>query len=192
MSEYFPKPETSGANVEVELDLPNYATKSDLENEAGADTSDIVKKLIQLIGKSNADELVPVPVESSKLSDVVKNDVIKNDVCNAKIINIEDEIPDINNLATNTALNAKINEFKNKIPILATTTAINAKTNEVKNKIPNITNIATPTALTAVENKTPDHSKYITTPEFNTLLGENCAARLASQIQQTKIILLVS
>ena len=46
MSEYFPKPETSRANVEVELDLPNYATKSDLENEAGADTSDFVKKLI--------------------------------------------------------------------------------------------------------------------------------------------------
>ena len=32
--------------MEVELDLPNYATKSDLENEAGVDTSDIVKKLI--------------------------------------------------------------------------------------------------------------------------------------------------
>ena len=32
--------------MEVELDLPNYATKSDLENEACADTSDIIKKLI--------------------------------------------------------------------------------------------------------------------------------------------------
>ena len=63
--------------------------------------------------------------------------------------------------------------------ILATTAALNAKTNEVKNKIPNIINIATPTALIAVENEIPGSSKYITTPEFNRFLAENCAARLA-------------
>ena len=63
--------------------------------------------------------------------------------------------------------------------ILATTAALNAKTNEVKNKIPNIINLATPTALTAVENKIPGSSKYITTPEFNRFLAENCAARSA-------------
>ena len=39
----------------------------------------------------------------------------------------------------------------------------------VKNKIPNITNLATTTALTAVENKIPDHSKYITTTKFDKL-----------------------
>ena len=50
---------------------------------------------------------------------------------------------------------------------LATTAAINAKINEVKNKIPNITNLASNTDLTAVENKIPDHSKYINNPEFN-------------------------
>ena len=40
----------------------------------------------------------------------------------------------------------------------------NAKTKDIANKIPDITNLATKTALTAVENKIPDHSKYITTP----------------------------
>ena len=64
-------------------------------------------------------KLVPVPVESSKLRDVVKNDVIIKDVINANI-NIEDKIPDITNLATNTTLNAKINKVKNKILILLT------------------------------------------------------------------------
>ena len=44
MSEYFPKPTSLGVNVEVQLDLSNYATKSDLEYETGVDTSDIVKK----------------------------------------------------------------------------------------------------------------------------------------------------
>ena len=56
--------------------------------------------------------LVTVPVHISKLSDVVKNDVVKKDVYNAKIENIEHKIPDINNLATNTSLNTKINEVK--------------------------------------------------------------------------------
>ena len=41
-----------------------------------------------------------------------KNDVVKKDVYNAKIQNIECEIPDITNLATKTTLNAKINEAK--------------------------------------------------------------------------------
>ena len=98
------------------------------------------------VDKLDVDKLVPVPVDLRKLSNVVKNDVFKKDVYNAKIKDIEDKIPDITNLATNTTLNTKINE--------------------VKNKIPNITNLATTTVLTAVENKIPDHSKYITAPEL--------------------------
>ena len=77
---------------------------------------------------------------------------------------IEDKIPDITNLATNTNLNAKIIEVKIKIPSitnLATTDALNAEINEVKNKILNLNNVAATTAFTAVEDKILDHSKYI-------------------------------
>ena len=81
------------------------------------------------------------------------------------IKNIEDKIPGITNLATNTTLNAKISEAKEEIPNidnLATTAAIKAKINEVKNKIPNITNFSTTTALTAVvENKIPNVSNLV-------------------------------
>ena len=45
--------------------------------------------------------------------------------------------------------------------------------------MPNITNLATATSLTAVENKRSDHSKYITTPEFNKSTAQNFAERLA-------------
>ena len=130
MSEYFPEPKSSGGRVKVELDLSNYATKADLKNATGVDTSKFVKQvdLVSLksnvdkldIGKlrnvsrnlsrkvkSNVDKIVPVPVDLSKLSDLVRNDVFKNDVYNVKIKNIEDKIPDITNLATNTTLNAK-------------------------------------------------------------------------------------
>ena len=51
--------------------------------------------------------LVPVPVDLNKLSDVVKNDTVEKDVYDAKIKDIEDKIPGIANLASNTTLNAK-------------------------------------------------------------------------------------
>ena len=89
-----------------------------------------------------ADELKPVPVDLSKLGDVIKMILLKKDVYNAKIKNIEDKIPDITNLATNTSLNAKINEVKNEvcnITNLVTNVSLNAKINEVKNEIPSIT-----------------------------------------------------
>ena len=73
-----------------------------------------------------------------------------------------------------------------KITNLATNTTLNAKINEVKNEIPSITNLATTTALTAFENKIPDHSKYITTPEFNKLTAENFTARLKQANLTTK------
>ena len=64
------------------------------------------------VDKLNVDKLVPVLVGLSKLSDVVKNDVVKKDASNAKIINVEEKILDITNLATKTTLNAKLNETK--------------------------------------------------------------------------------
>ena len=58
------------------------------------------------VDKLDVDKLIPVPVDLSKLSDVVKNYVVEKDVYNSKIKNIKDKIPDIANLATNTSLNA--------------------------------------------------------------------------------------
>ena len=43
MSEYFPESKSSGERVKVELDLSNYATKADLKNATGVDTSDFAK-----------------------------------------------------------------------------------------------------------------------------------------------------
>ena len=51
------------------------------------------------------DKLAPVSVDLTTLTDLIKNDVVKKHVYNAKIKNIEDKIPDIFNLATNSTLN---------------------------------------------------------------------------------------
>ena len=100
--------------------------------------------------------------------------------------NIEDEIPDITNLATNDSLNTKINEVRGEIPNitnLATTTAFSA----VGNKILNVRNLVKKdllyhnTKISQIENKIAtdhDHDRYITTQEFNKLTSENFTARL--------------
>ena len=61
------------------------------------------------VDKLAVDKIVPVPIDLSKLSDVVKNGVIKKDAYNAKIKNIEDNLPNITNLAYKTTLNPKAN-----------------------------------------------------------------------------------
>ena len=57
MSGYFPKPNSLGTNVKVELDLSNYATKSDLKNASGVDTSSFAKKTDLAKLKSDVDKL---------------------------------------------------------------------------------------------------------------------------------------
>ena len=54
---------------------------------------------------------------------------------------MENKTPDITNLATKTALNAKINQLKRKIP--------------------SATNLATSTALSTVETKISDFSNLV-------------------------------
>ena len=111
MSQYFPKPyEPFGGDINVKVDLSNYATKADIKNISHVDTSSFALKtnlatLKTEVDKLDIDKLVPVPVDLSKLSDFVKNDVVKKDVYNDKIKNIGDKIPDITNLATKTAPN---------------------------------------------------------------------------------------
>ena len=53
---YFLEPHTHSKNkIEVELDLSNYATKSELKNAAGNNTSDFAKKANLTSLKSDVD-----------------------------------------------------------------------------------------------------------------------------------------
>ena len=57
MREYFPKLKYLGANVKVELDLSNHATKAGLKNAAGVDISEFAKKTVLAHLESNVDKL---------------------------------------------------------------------------------------------------------------------------------------
>ena len=56
MGEYFPKPNSLGANVKVELYLSNCATKTDLKNATWVDTPSFAKKYDVANLKSDVDK----------------------------------------------------------------------------------------------------------------------------------------
>ena len=78
-TQYFPRPyETFGGDINVKVDLFNYATKARLKDATRIDTSNFTlrSKLASLkteVDKLDIDKLVPVPVDFSKLRDVVKD-----------------------------------------------------------------------------------------------------------------------
>ena len=81
MSEFFPRLKSLGASVKGELDLSNYATKADLKNAAGVDTSDFAKKTVlanlkSYLDKLDIDKLENIPSGLSNL----KNKLDKLDI----------------------------------------------------------------------------------------------------------------
>ena len=86
MSQYFRIPyEPFSGDINVKVNLSNYATKTDVKNISHVDTSSFALKsslagLKTGLDKLDIDKLVPVPVDLRKLSDAVKNDVVKKSV----------------------------------------------------------------------------------------------------------------
>ena len=74
MSQYFPKPyEPFGGDINVKVDLSNYATKTDFENAAEINTSKLPLKsnwanLKAEIDKIDVDKLKTVPVDAKQCS----------------------------------------------------------------------------------------------------------------------------
>ena len=79
MSQYFPKPYGSfRGDINVKIDLCNYATKKDIKNITHIDTSSFALKtsldnLKTEVHKLDIDKLAPVPADLSKLSNAVNN-----------------------------------------------------------------------------------------------------------------------
>ena len=80
MSKDFPKLKSLGENVKVELDLLNYATKSDLKNSSGVNTSSFAKKtdlanLKSDVDKLHIDILKYIPNNLSNLKSIVDKSI---------------------------------------------------------------------------------------------------------------------
>ena len=120
MSQYFPKPyESFGRDINVKVDLSNYAAKADIKNISHVDTSSFALKsnlanLKAKIDKLDIDKLIPVPVDLNKLSDVVKNYVFKKDDYN-KLVTKVDNI-DTSGFVLKTKYDTDKSELETKIP----------------------------------------------------------------------------
>ena len=225
MSQYFPKPyEPLGGDINVKVDLSNYATRTDLRKISHVDASSFALKsnlgsLKTEVDKLHIDKLTPVPNDLAKLSNVAKNDVVKKTVYDklvAKVNNIDTtgfvlkatydndksdlekkisdankKISDTSDLAKKTDLNATITEIQNKIPSI-TGLATNSALTGIENKIPNVGGLVKKTdydtKISEIEKKVSDHNhdKYVTTPEFNNLAAGVFTARLAQADLVTK------
>ena len=172
MSQYFPKPyEPFGGDINVKVDLSNYATKTDIKNIPHVDTSSFALKtnlasLKTEVDKLDIDKLVPVPVDLSKLSDVVKNDVVKKDVYDKLVAKVNSI--DTSGFVLKTKYDTGKSGIENKIPNnsdLVKKTDYNAKITEIEDKIPD-SSWATKTALTMVENKIPNISNFVKTKQI--------------------------
>ena len=119
MSQYFPTPLSHKENIKVEIELSNRATRKDVNDITHVDTSNFALKtnlssLKTEVDKLDTDKLTTIPVDLSKLSNVVKNDVVKKTVYDelvAKVDNI-----DTNDFMLKTNFNTKITGLENKIP----------------------------------------------------------------------------
>ena len=128
-------------------------------------------------------------VDLSKLSNVVRNEVVKKTEYN-KLVNKVNNI-DTSGFLLKTKYAADNLELEKKIPDisnLATKTALST----VENKITDTSNLVRKTdyntKITEIEKKITDlnHDKYITTPEFNSLATNSFNARIAQANLVTK------
>ena len=113
---YYPTYQSSSKNVKVELDLTNYATKTDLKNITHVDVSSFASKtnlaaLKTEVDKIDADKLKTAPTDLAKLTNAIENDVVKKTDYNTKVTSMKAQIAGltkntVDNLADITKLKA--------------------------------------------------------------------------------------
>ena len=145
MSQYYPPYKSSSNNIKVELDLANYATKTNLKNIAHVDVSSFAIKtnlaaLRTEVDKIDADELKTTPADLAKLTNAIEHDVVKKTDYNTKVTSIEALIVDltkntVHNLADITKLKAiDTNSFVTRTKFSADTNALDDKMDGVEKK----------------------------------------------------------
>ena len=145
MSQYYPPYKSSSNNIKVELDLANYATKTDLNNITYVDVSSFASKtnlaaLKTEVDKIDADKLKTTPTDLVKFTNAVEHDVVKKTDYNTKETSIEAQIAGltkntVDNLADITKLKAiDTNSFVTRTKFSADTNALDDKIDGVEKK----------------------------------------------------------
>ena len=139
MRTYYLPYKSSSNNIKVELDLTNYATKTNLNNITHVDTSSFASKtnlaaLKTEVYKIDIDKLKTAPTDLAKLTNAAENDLVKETVYNTKVTtSIEGQIAGltkntIDNLADITKLKAiDTNSFVLKTKLASDVTTLEIK-----------------------------------------------------------------
>ena len=138
MSTYYPLYKSSSSNVKVELDLTNYATKTDLKNITHVNVSSFASKtnlaaLKTELDKIDVDKLKTAPVGLAKLTNAVENDLVKKTDYITKVTSIEAQIAGltkntVDNLADTTKLKViDTNSFVLKTKLASDVTTLENK-----------------------------------------------------------------
>ena len=149
MSQYYPPYRSSRNNIKVELDLANYATKTDLNNITHVDVSSFASKtnlaaLKTEVDKIDADKLKARPADLAKSTNAIEHDVVKKTDYNTKETSIEAQIAGltkntVDNLADLTKLKTiDTNSFVNKTKFSADINTLDDKIDGVEKKISDI------------------------------------------------------
>ena len=129
----------------------------------------LLLRVLHLADKLNIGALTTVPVDLSKLSNVVKNDVVKKAVYDklaAEVNNV-----DTSDFALKTKYPTDKAELEKEIPDV-TVFVKKTKLAQVEDKIPDVSSLATKTALTTVENKIPSISSLVKKTDYDTKISE--------------------
>ena len=110
---------TTGGDINITVDLSNYATKTDLKNVLHADTSSFTLKtnlanLKTEVDKLYIDKLAPAPTDLSKLSNVIKNYVVKKDGYDKLVTKVNNI--DTSDFALKTTYNTDKIELEKEVP----------------------------------------------------------------------------
>ena len=181
---YYPPYKSSSNNVKVDLDLTNYATKTDLKNITHVDVSSFASKtnlaaLKTEVDRIDTDKLKTAPTGLAKLTNAIEDDVVKKTDYNTKVTSIEAQIAGlakntVDNLADITKLKAiDTNSFVLKTKFSADINTSDDKIDGVENKIPDISGLATKISL----------NSYLQTSTFNAKVTE-----VESKIKDADII----
>ena len=174
MRQYFLKPyKPFGGDINVKVDLSNYATKTDLKNISYIDVSSYALKsnlasIKTEVDKLDVDKLTPVPIDLAMLSNVVKNDAVKKTEYD-KLVNKVGGI-DNTNFVSRTKYGKDGSDFKDKI-------------NKIEKKIPDISDLVKKSDLAIIENKIPDISGLATTSALTA--NENKISKVTSLVKKT-------
>ena len=144
MTQYYPSYRSSRNNVKVELDLANYATKTDLNNITHVDVSSFASKTNLAALKTEGDKIdgdkLKTTPDLTKLTNAIENDLVKKTDYNAKVTSIEAQIAGltkntVDNLADITKLKAiDTNSFVTRTKFSADTNALDDKIDGVEKK----------------------------------------------------------